>query len=79
MFSEEAPAAAGIGRENRLSLTYKILVDVTGKPYAGCAVSNGFNGDLIGLMFSETDRTVRFLNVQLTDRNRRKLRSHKLR
>lgn len=48
-------------------------------PYVGCAIAELSDGNLIGFTVSQVDRSLKLINIPLSDRNQKKIRLHKLR
>lgn len=60
--------------ENQKPTYYKVLKKLGDeKPYAGCMVSELGSWGLMGLMVSNTDRTLRWIHVPVSDRNKNKI------
>ena len=66
--------------EKTIHPEFKVLVkEGESKPFVGCAIAEHSTGNLIGLTLSQFDRTVRFINIPINDRNKKKIRLYKLR
>lgn len=65
--------------ERHPDFEFKILVrDGENQPLAGCAIGEAGGGHLMGLSFSQSDTAIRFLNIPITERNRKKIQNIKL-
>ncbi|MGD8499136.1 MAG: restriction endonuclease [Phycisphaerales bacterium] len=59
---------------------FKVLVkEGELSPYVGCAIAELSHGNLIGFTVSQVDRSLKLINIPLSDRNQKKIRLHKLR
>lgn len=59
---------------------FKILVkEGELSPHVGCAIAELSHGSLIGVTISQGDRSLKLINIPLSDRNQNKIRLHKLR
>ena len=59
---------------------FKVLVkEGELSPYVGCAIAELSHGNLIGLTVSQVDRSLKLINIPLSDRNKKKIHLHKLR
>jgi hypothetical protein len=68
-----------VWKAHDLSLEYKVLVrDGELKPFVGCAITEMREGNLGGLTVSQFDRTIRFINIPVSERNRKKIQQIKL-
>lgn len=66
--------------EKTIHPEFKVLVkEGESKPFVGCAIAEHSTGNLIGLTVSQFDRTLRFVNIPISDRNQKKIHLHKLR
>ena len=65
--------------KHELKPEFKVIVrDGELKPYVGCAVAEMLQGNLIGFTVSRADRTLKLINVPLSDRNRKKVYKQRL-
>jgi Restriction endonuclease len=68
-----------IWKEHNLSPEFKVLVsDGELKPYVGCAITEMLQGNLAGLTVSQVDRNINFINIPVSDRNRKKIQQLRL-
>jgi hypothetical protein len=59
---------------------FKVLVkEGELSPYVGTAIAELSHGNLIGFTVSHADRSLKIINIPLSDRNQKKIRLHKLR
>lgn len=66
-------------KETPHPIQYKVLVnEATDRPIIGCALGELPNGNLIGITASNTDRTIRFINVSVSARNLTVIRAMQL-
>jgi len=65
--------------ERSISPEFKILVkEGELKPYVGCAIAELSQGNLVGFTVSQVDRSLKLINIPLSDRNRKKIKLLKL-
>ncbi len=63
----------------KLHRDFKVLIkEGESKPYVGCAIAELPNGNIIGLTVSQFDRSIKCVNIPISDRNRKKIYLHKL-
>ena len=68
-----------VWKEYNHSPDYKLLVkDGELKPLVGCAIMEMRQGNLSGLTVSRVDRNISFINIPISDRNRKKIQGLKL-
>lgn len=66
--------------EKKVWPEFKVLVkEGELSPYVGCTIAELSDGNLIGLTVSHVDRSLKLINIPLSDRNQKKIRLHKLR
>jgi len=65
--------------EKKQELQFKILKKLDDvKPFAGCAITEISNGNLIGITVSNTKRNIELINIPISDRNKRKILKYRL-
>jgi len=65
--------------ERNISPEFKILIkEGESKPYVGCAIAELSQGNLVGFTVSQVDRSLKLINIPLSDRNREKIKLLKL-
>ena len=66
--------------EKTLWPDFKVLIkEGELSPYVGCAIAELSDGNLIGFTVSHADRSLKLINIPLSDRNREKIRLLRLR
>lgn len=65
--------------EKQLKPRYKAIYKYgENKPYVGCAITEMPNGNLLGLTYSQFDRNINLINVNVSERNKNKIFKRKL-
>lgn len=65
--------------EKTMWTEFKVLIkEGELSPYIGCAIAELSDGNLIGFTVSHADRSIKLINIPLSDRNQKKLRLHRL-
>jgi hypothetical protein len=65
--------------ECSISPEFKILIkEGELKPYVGCAIAELSQGNLVGFTVSQVDRSLKLINIPLSDRNQEKIKLLKL-